>query len=74
MNLKCTRHLDIYVTISELTKEQLKNGKIKVWECLVCGHIVTGPVAPEFCPTCGEKNPYFEVREDNYDLILTWGR
>ena len=23
---------------------------------------------------CGEYNQYFEVREDNYDLILTWGR
>lgn len=24
--------------------------------------------------TCNEYNSYFEVKEDNYDLILTWGR
>ena len=54
--------------------EELKESSIKVWECLKCGHIVTGPAAPEYCPTCGEYNQYFEVREDNYDLILTWGR
>ena len=70
------RHEERYRSLlkDEDTKEQIKNGSVKVWECLVCGHIVTGPVAPDFCPTCGEKNPYFEVREDNYDLILTWGR
>lgn len=58
----------------EDSKAQLKNSTVKVWECLKCGHIVVGPEAPEYCPTCGEYNQYFEVREDNYDLILTWGR
>ncbi len=70
------RHEERYRAMlkDEDTKTQLKNGSVKVWECLVCGHIVTGPVAPEYCPTCGEHNQYFEVREDNYDLIMTWGR
>ncbi|MBQ1833219.1 MAG: rubrerythrin family protein [Treponema sp.] len=54
--------------------EELKSSSIKVWECLKCGHIVTGPSAPEYCPTCGEYNQYFEVNEDTYDMILTWGR
>ncbi|MCR5761917.1 MAG: rubrerythrin family protein [Treponema sp.] len=70
------RHEERYRSLlkDEDTKAQLKNGSVKVWECLVCGHIVTGPAAPEYCPTCGEYNQYFEVREDNYDLIMTWGR
>ena len=58
----------------EESKKQLANSTVKIWECLKCGHIVTGPQAPEYCPTCGEYNQYFEVRDDNYDLILTWGR
>nr|MCR5401815.1 rubrerythrin family protein [Treponema sp.] len=58
----------------EDSKEQLQKSSVKIWECLKCGHIVVGPEAPEYCPTCGEYNQYFEVREDNYDLILTWGR
>ena len=58
----------------EDTSEQIKKSGVKVWECLKCGHIVVGPSAPEYCETCGEHNQYFEVREDNYDLIMTWGR
>jgi len=58
----------------EDTSAQLKNSTVKIWECLKCGHIVVGPNAPDYCPTCGEYNQYFEVREDNYDLIMTWGR
>ncbi len=70
------RHEDRYRSLlkDEDSKEELKKSTVKVWECLKCGHIVTGPSAPEYCPTCGEYNQYFEVREDNYDLILTWGR
>ena len=58
----------------EDTSKKLKESTVKVWECLKCGHIVVGPTAPEYCATCGERNQYFEVREDNYDLIMTWGR
>lgn len=43
------------------------------WECLSCGHIVVGPEAPEYCPTCDEHNAYTQVTEENYDLIRTWG-
>ena len=70
------RHEDRYRSLlkDEDSKEELKKSTVKVWECLKCGHIVTGPSAPDYCPTCGEYNQYFEVREDNYDLILTWGR
>ena len=70
------RHEDRYRALlkDEDTKAELSKSSVKVWECLKCGHIVTGEKAPEYCPTCGEYNQYFEVREDNYDLILTWGR
>ena len=70
------RHEDRYRSLinDEDSKAELSKCSVKVWECLKCGHIVTGEKAPEYCPTCGEYNQYFEVREDNYDLILTWGR
>ena len=70
------RHEERYRSLlkDEDSAAQLKNSTVKVWECLKCGHIVTGTQAPEYCPTCGEYNQYFEVNEDNYDLILTWGR
>ena len=70
------RHEDRYRALLEDkdSKAELAKSSVKVWECLKCGHIVTGEKAPEYCPTCGEYNQYFEVREDNYDLILTWGR
>ena len=70
------RHEDRYRSLlkDEDSKAELQKSQVKIWECLKCGHIVVGDKAPEYCPTCGEYNQYFEVREDNYDLILTWGR
>ena len=70
------RHEERYRSLlnDEDTSKKLKESTVKVWECLKCGHIVVGPTAPEYCVTCGEHNQYFEVREDNYDLIMTWGR
>ncbi len=54
--------------------EELKNSQVKVWECLKCGHIVIGPNPPEYCPTCNEYNQYFEVKDEDYELILSQGR
>ena len=70
------RHEERYRSLlkDEESKMQLEKSSVKIWECLKCGHIVTGPSAPEYCPTCGEYNQYFEVNEDNYDMIMTWGR
>ena len=70
------RHEERYRSLlkDEDSSAQLKKSEIKVWECLKCGHIAVGPKAPDFCTVCNEANAYFEVREDNYDLILTWGR
>ena len=70
------RHEERYRSLlkDEKTSKQLEKSEVKVWECLKCGHIVVGPKAPDYCSVCDEYNAYFEVREDNYDLILTWGR
>ena len=70
------RHEERYRSLlkDEDSSAQLKKSEIKVWECLKCGHIAVGQKAPDFCTVCNEANAYFEVREDNYDLILTWGR
>ncbi|MBQ9538989.1 MAG: rubrerythrin family protein [Treponema sp.] len=70
------RHEERYRAMlkDEKTSAKIKESKVKIWECLKCGHIVVGEKAPEYCPTCGEYNQYFEVREDNYDMIMTWGR
>jgi len=49
--------------------EQVKNGEFfekkqeTVWECRVCGNIVAGAKAPDFCPVCGNPRAYFEVRK-----------
>ncbi|MBR6297245.1 MAG: rubrerythrin family protein [Treponema sp.] len=70
------RHEERYRALlnDEDTSKKIKDSTVKIWECLKCGHIVVGPTAPEYCVTCGEYNAYFEVREDNYDLIMTWGK
>ena len=36
------------------------------WICRNCGHIHTGPKAPEVCPVCAHPKAYFEVRAENY--------
>lgn len=37
-----------------------------IWECRVCGHLVMGKKAPEFCPVCKFSKSYFEMRKENY--------
>ncbi|HEX3022333.1 MAG TPA: rubrerythrin family protein [Lachnospiraceae bacterium] len=37
-----------------------------VWECINCGHVVIGKVAPEFCPVCAHPQSYFKVKAQNY--------
>ena len=50
----------------------LKDGKVfeksetTVWECRNCGHIHTGPKAPQVCPVCKHPQAYFEMRKENY--------
>ncbi|MDK2905839.1 MAG: NADH-quinone oxidoreductase subunit [Eubacteriaceae bacterium] len=37
-----------------------------MWECRVCGHLVMGKKAPDYCPVCHYSQVYFEVRNENY--------
>ena len=70
------RHEERYRALlneEDAASAQLKDSPVKIWECLSCGHIVVGPEAPEYCPTCNEYNAYTQVTEENYDLIRTWG-
>ena len=70
------RHEERYRALlkeEDAASAQLKDSSVKIWECLKCGHIVVGPSAPEYCPTCDEYNAYTQVTEENYELIRTWG-
>lgn len=43
-----------------------EKSEVKVWECRNCGHIVVGTKAPNFCPTCGHPQSFFEIHAENY--------
>ncbi len=66
---------DIEKTHEERYRKLLKNVEMNqvfeksgqtMWECRVCGHIVVGTKAPEYCPVCGFSKSFFEVRKENY--------
>ncbi|MDR2044619.1 MAG: rubrerythrin family protein [Clostridium sp.] len=38
----------------------------RVWKCKNCGHLHTGPQAPELCPVCSHPQAYFELQAQNY--------
>lgn len=48
------------------TKQVFEKKSETVWECRVCGHMVTGTEAPDVCPVCKHAQSYFEVRKENY--------
>ncbi len=37
-----------------------------IWQCLNCGHIVIGKMAPDMCPVCSHPKSYFQVKAENY--------
>ena len=39
---------------------------VKVWQCLVCGHLHVGESAPQVCPVCGHPQAYFQQQAVNY--------
>jgi rubrerythrin/NAD-dependent dihydropyrimidine dehydrogenase PreA subunit len=48
------------------TQKVFKKGEETMWECRVCGHLVTNEEAPGVCPVCKYAQCYFEVRAENY--------
>ena len=47
-------------------QQVFEKGEESMWECRICGHLVTGRKAPEVCPVCKYSQTYFEVRKENY--------
>ena len=37
-----------------------------IWQCLNCGHIMTGKAAPEICPVCDHPQSYFQLKAENF--------
>ncbi|MGI6732133.1 MAG: rubrerythrin [Anaerovoracaceae bacterium] len=48
------------------TKQVFEKNEATMWECRVCGHLVTDKKAPEVCPVCSYAQSFFEVRAENY--------
>ena len=69
------RHEERYRALlneEDAASAQLKDSSVKIWECLSCGHIVVGPEAPEYCPTCDEhtlRTQVIDVREHDHAVL-----
>lgn len=61
-------HEERYRKLLQNVKEGsvFKKGKVVVWECRNCGHIVVGTEAPKICPVCQHPQTFFEVYGDNF--------
>lgn len=53
--------------LKNIEKDQVfKKEEEVMWECRICGHLVTDKKSPEVCPVCKYSQSYFEVRKENY--------
>ncbi len=61
-------HEERYLTLKGNIESNsvFKKGESVAWICLNCGHIHTGPAAPEKCPVCDHPKAYFQLRAKNY--------
>ena len=61
-------HEERYLKLLENVKDGkvFEAGKVKIWKCRNCGHIVVGTKAPEVCPVCSHPKAYFEIKAENY--------
>jgi len=48
------------------TRQVFEKGEEVMWECRVCGHLVTDTNAPDVCPVCKYAQSFFELRAENY--------
>jgi len=46
--------------------ETFARGEAQNWQCGNCGHIHTGPGAPEVCPVCAHPKAYFFIEVENF--------
>lgn len=47
-------------------KQVFEKMGVVIWECRVCGHLVIGTKAPEYCDVCRHSQSFFEVHAENY--------
>ncbi len=48
------------------SKNVFRSETNEVWECRKCGYRHNGTAAPDECPLCGHKQPYFELSNGRY--------
>ena len=61
-------HEKRYRTLLENVKNKqvFQKPQTTMWECRICGHLLTSEKAPEYCPVCSFAQSFFEVRKENY--------
>ena len=47
-------------------QQVFEKSEVKIWECRICGHLVIGTKAPEYCDVCRYPQSFFELRAENY--------
>jgi rubrerythrin len=58
------RYLGLLKNIEDGTV--FKKSESKVWRCLNCGYLHSGPEAPSTCPACAHPQAYFELLAENW--------
>ena len=61
-------HEERYLTLKDNVDKAavFEKKKESMWECRICGYLVTANKAPEHCPVCKYAQSFFEVRKENY--------
>jgi rubrerythrin len=62
------RHEERYRALLKNIQEGkvFKKDEPVAWKCRNCGHVFTGPEAPDVCPVCNHPKSYFELHVNNY--------
>jgi rubrerythrin len=47
-------------------KTVFSRGSERVWQCLNCGHVLSGTSAPNMCAVCAHPQAYFAIKAENY--------
>ena len=52
--------------------DNIKNNKVfdkdesATWQCINCGHVMSGKSAPKQCPVCHHPRAFFQIKEENF--------